>query len=242
MDYNRAFRYIFDDKDWVSKIGLGLLIQMVPILNFAWVGYQVQIVRNVRRNETIILPTWDDLGKKFMDGLMLTLAGMVYALPILLIACLPLALIFVPMLAAENEDLFGALMAGSTLVYFSFFCVIVLYGLALSILAPIMQIHYAKEGTFASCFKVREFFAVLGKHAGTFFTIWIIILGVTMGVSVAVGMVGGIIGWIPLLGQILLVVITMAGTAYGVCFSSHLYGQFAARVFDHTQESIQPAA
>jgi len=45
-----------------------------------------------------------------------------------------------------------------------------------------------------------------------------------------------------LLGQILLVVITMTGTAYGGCFSSHLYGQFAARVFDHTQESIQPAA
>jgi hypothetical protein len=232
MDYNRAFRFIFDDKDWLSKIGLGLLIQMVPILNFAWVGYQVQIIRNVRRNEAIILPTWDDLGKKFTDGLMLALAGILYALPIILIACLPLALIFIPMLAVENEDLFGALMAGSTLIYFSLFCVIFLYALALSILTPIMQIHYAEEGTFASCFKVREFFAVLGKHAGTFFTLWIIIVGVTIGVGIATGMVGGLIGWFPLIGQILLAVVAMTGSAYSVCFSSHLYGQFSTRVFE----------
>jgi hypothetical protein len=232
MDYNRAFRFIFDDKDWLSKIGLGLLIQMVPILNFAWVGYQVQIVRNVRRNEAVILPTWDDLGKKFMDGLMLTLAGMLYALPILIFACLPLALTLVPMLAAGNDDLFTALMAGSTLIYFSFICVIMVYGLGLSILNPMIKIHYAEEGTFASCFKVREFFSVLGKHAGTYFTIWILIIGVSIGVSTAAGIVGGFIGWFPLIGQILLAVIAMAGTAYTVCFSSHLYGQFAARVFD----------
>ncbi len=232
MDYNRAFRFIFDDKDWLSKIGLGLLIQMVPILNFAWVGYQVQIIRNVRRKETIILPTWDDLGKKFMDGLMLALAGMIYALPILLIACLPLALMLIPMLGSGNDDLFTALMAGSTLLFFGLFCLVMLYALALSILTPIMQIYYAEEGTFASCFKVRNFFSTLSKHAGTFFTIWILIIGVSIGVSTATGIVGGMIGWFPVFGQILLAVVVMAGSAYTLCFSSHLYGQFASQVFE----------
>jgi hypothetical protein len=48
---------------------------------------------------------------------------------------------------------------------------------------------------------------------------------------VAIGIVGGILGWIPLLGQLLLFVLGIAGPAYVFYFSSHMYGQFAALVF-----------
>ena len=232
MNFNRAFRYIFDDKDWLTKVGLGLLIMIVPVLNFAWIGYQVQIIRNVRRNEAVVLPTWDDLGKKFMDGLMIVLAGMIYVLPIILVALVPLALLLVPVLASEHQNLFTALMAGSTFVIFCLSCGIILYALALSVLTPIMQIHYAEAGTFAACFKVREFLAVVRKHASTFFTIWLVVLGISLAASTATGMVTGFIVWIPFLGQLLAFVVGLAGSAYALYFSSHLYGQFAALVFD----------
>lgn len=232
MDFNRAFRYIFDDKDWPSKAGLGLVIMMVPVLNFAWIGYQIQIIRNVRRNEAVILPTWDDLGKKFMDGLMITLAGIVYALPILLTAYLPLAFILVPALAGNNEDIFGVLMAGSLLVYFCLMCLFFLYALAISIITPLIKVFYAKEGTFASCFKIRDFFQVLGKHTGLFFTIWLVCIGVNLGVSVAVLSVGMAFGWFPIIGHLALLALSLAGSAYAACFSSHMYGQFSVLAFD----------
>lgn len=232
MNYNNAFRYIFDDKDWLSKAGLGLLIMIVPILNFAWIGYQIQIIRNVRKNEAEILPTWDDLGTKFMDGLMIVLAGLIYSLPIILLACLPLAVMLVPLIATGDQDIFTALMAGGAFVALCLSCVIVLYGLALSVLTPIMQIHYAEEGTFAACFKVREFFSVVQNHASTFFPAWLVVLGIGLAVSVATGMVSGFIGWIPLLGQLLMFILGLAGSAYSLYFSSHVYGQFAALVFN----------
>jgi hypothetical protein len=231
MDFTRAFRYILDDKDWLSKVGLGLLIMAVPILNFAWIGYQVQIIRNVRKNEAVILPTWDDLGKKFMDGLMIVLAGLIYSLPILLVSCLPLAIMLVPALASDNQDLFNVLMTSSMVVYFCLICLFVLYALVISIISPIMRVFYAKEGTFAACFKIREFFQTLSRNAGPFFTIWLVSLGVSIGVSVAVSIVGAVVGWFPIIGQLVLLALGLAGPAYVAYFSSHMYGQFAALVF-----------
>lgn len=231
MNFERAFRYLFDDKDWLSKAGLGLVIMMVPILNFAWIGYQVQIIRNVRKNEAVILPTWDDLGKKFMDGLMIALAGLIYALPILLIACLPMAFILVPALAGGNEDIFSLLVTGSMAVYSCLFCLFMLYALLISLLSPMIQVFYAKEGTFAACFKIQDFFQTLGRYAGPFFTIWLVSLGINIGVSLAISIVGAVVGWVPIIGQLVLLVLGLAGSAYAIFFSSHLYGQFSALVF-----------
>jgi hypothetical protein len=229
MDFTRAFRYIFDDKDWLSKMGLGLVIMIVPVLNFAWFGYQVQIIRNVRDNEEIVLPTWDDLGKKFMDGLMIMLANLIYVLPIFLVACLPLAILVVPALASQDQGSLNALIAGSLLLTSCLLCLVVIYAFALSILSPVILIFYAKEGTFASCFKVREMLLTISQHAGPFFTIWLVSMGVSLGVSLVVGIVGGVLGWIPLLGQLLVLVMSIAGPMYVLYFSSHLYGQFAAQ-------------
>jgi hypothetical protein len=231
MDFNRAFRYIFDDKDWLSKVGLGLLISMVPVLSFAFTGYQVQIIRNVRRHEAVILPTWDDLGKKFMDGLMIVLAGLIYALPVILVACLPLAILVVPALVSQDQGISNALMTGGMMVSFCLLCLVIIYALALSIVTPVVQIFYAKEGTFASCFKVREIIQTITRNSGPFFTMWLVILGVSLGVSMATGIVGGLLGWIPLLGQLIALVLGIGGSAYLLFFSSNLYGQFSVLVF-----------
>ena len=69
MDIGKSFSFAFEDKQWLSKLGLGAVIAMVPILNFAWSGYMVEIIRNVMKNVQEPLPNWDDIGKKFSEGL-----------------------------------------------------------------------------------------------------------------------------------------------------------------------------
>jgi hypothetical protein len=81
MNIGKSFSFPFEDKQWISKLGLGAVITLVPILNFAWTGYIVQLTRNVMNNEQEPLPTWDDIGKKLTEGLILALAGLVYFLP-----------------------------------------------------------------------------------------------------------------------------------------------------------------
>lgn len=93
MDIEKSFTFPFEDKDWLLKLGVGGLITIIPILNFAWSGYLVGIIRNVMSDATEPLPAWEDLGKKFTDGLILFAASLVYALPILIVFVLPLGIL-----------------------------------------------------------------------------------------------------------------------------------------------------
>lgn len=234
MDIGKSFSYPFEDKQWVSKLGLGAVISLVPILNFAMTGYMIGIVRNLINDVQEPLPNWDDLGKKFMDGLMLTLAGLVYALPIILLSCLPLSVMSIPAILSSNGDaqgiadaiagVGGVLLAGMT-------CVFVVYGIVLSVIFPAIYVLYAREGTFASCFKLREVFDIIGKNAGAFFTAWGISLVAGLGVGLVAGTVSSILGLIPCIGWIASIVITLGVGVYIMAIYAHLFGQFGKQAF-----------
>ena len=170
MDIERSFTFPFEDREWPSKLGLGAIISMVPILNFAWSGYLVGILRNVMKNDPQPLPTWDDLGSKFSEGLILFGAGLVYALPILIALCLPLGISAASGLLSGNsnmQDIGQTLTGAGGVLFFCMLGVLLLYGLVLSILYPAILVLFAREGTFASCFKLREAFELISKKCRT---------------------------------------------------------------------------
>lgn len=238
MNAEKSFSYPFEDKDWASKLGLGALISMVPILNFAWSGYLVDIIRNVMSNRPEPLPTWDDLGKKFNEGLILFGAGLIYASPILIAFGLPLALIFSSGFFSENSNTQNIaetmLQAGGVLLY-CFLCMLLLYGLLLSVIYPMILLLFAREGTFASCFKLREAFDLIRKNAGPFFTAWGLSLAASLGVGIIVGFVNMIVGWIPCIGWIIGLILGMGATAYGSAVYAHLFGQFGQSAYEREQ-------
>src|SRR6266540_1239809 len=200
MNIEKSFTYPFEDKQWISKLGLGTVIALVPILNFAWSGYLVGIIRNVMNNAAEPLPTWDDLGKKFSDGLILFGATLVYALPALIALCLPLSIMAFSGLLSGDNDLQGIAQTLGTAGGVLFAClllVFMVYGFALSILYPAILILFAREGTFGSCFKLREAFEMISRNAGPFFTAWAVSLAASFGVSLVFGFLNILISWIP---------------------------------------------
>jgi hypothetical protein len=209
----------------------------VPILNFAMTGYMIGIVRNLMNDVQEPLPNWDDLGKKFMDGLMLILAGLVYALPVIVLSCLPLGVLTIPAILSSNSDAQGiaeALTGVGSVLLVGMSCLFVVYGLALSVIFPAIYVVYAREGTFASCFKLREVFDIIGKNAGAFFTAW----GVSLLAGLVVGLVAGVVnlllGWIPCVGWIISIVITLGIGVYMSMIYSYLFGQFGRQAFGQT--------
>jgi hypothetical protein len=238
MDIGKSFSYPFDDKQWVSKMGLGALISLVPILNFAMTGYMIQIVRNMLNDMQEPLPNWDDLGKKFMDGLMLVLAGLVYALPIIVLSCLPLSIMTIPAIIASGnsdfQDVSNAISGAGGVLLAAMSCLFVIYGLVLSVIFPAIYVNYAKEGTFASCFKLREVFNIIGKNAGAFFTAWGISLVAGLVVGLVAGIVGSILGLIPCIGWIASIIISLGVGVYMMMIYSHLFGQFGKQAFGQT--------
>lgn len=231
MNINKAFSFPFEDKQWISKLGIGAIISMVPILNFAWSGYLVGILRNVVDNEAEPLPNWDNFEKKFMDGLILFGAGLVYSLPILLVICLPMGIMGISGSISGNGDLqdVGEVIAGvGGLLGLCLGGLFFVYAIFLSIVYPAILVVFAREGTFASCFKFRDVMNLISKNAGPFFTAWGISLIAALGVGFVAGIVSAVLGWIPCVGWIAALVISMGSTIYATAVYAHLFGQFGS--------------
>ena len=229
MDIERSFTFPFEDREWPSKLGLGAIISMVPILNFAWSGYLVGILRNVMKNDLQPLPTWDDLGSKFSEGLILFGAGLVYALPLLIALCLPLGISAASGLLSGNsnmQDIGQTLTGAGGVLFFCMLGVLLLYGLVLSILYPAILVLFAREGTFASCFKLREAFELISKNAGPFFTAWAVSLAASLGAGLLVGFVNMVVGFVPCIGWIIGLALSVGSGVYATAVYAHLFGHF----------------
>jgi hypothetical protein len=241
MNIEKSFRFPFEDKQWTSKLGLGALITMVPILNFAWSGYLVDIIRNVMNNTTEPLPSWDDLGQKLSDGLILFAAGLVYASPILILMCLPLSMMaFSDLMAGNNhmDDLTHLISGAGGILFSGLLCLFFLYAIALSVIYPAILVMFSREGTFSSCFKLREAFDMISQNAAPFFTAWGLSLAGGLGVGLVIGMLNLFVGWIPCIGWVASLALSLGSGVYIGTVYAHLFGQFGALVYGNQQLAL----
>jgi hypothetical protein len=241
MNIGKSFSFPFEDKQWITKLGLGALITLVPILNFAWTGYMVGIIRNVMNGSPEPLPNWDDIGKKFMDGILLAVASFVYALPIIVVFCLPLSFMIVPAILSGNTDTQGLAEAiaglGSVLLV-CLSCVFAVYALLLSVIFPAILIIFAREGTLASCFKFREAFNLISKNTSPFLTAWGVNIGLSLAIGFVIGIAQTILNLIPCIGQIASIILTFGVVVYSTSVYGHLFGQFGNIAFGQNQSLV----
>jgi hypothetical protein len=243
MEIGRSFTFPFQDKSWLSKLLIAAVISLVPILNFALVGWMVEIARRVMSHEPEELPGWEDFGKKWMGGLYYTVAAFIYALPVILVVCIMGGVFGALGVASNNnsaQDTINALMAGSGVVVFCLSCLIILYSLLLSVLMPGLMINYAHEENFGSLFKLGVVYNKVRENAGTFFMAWLVAL--VFGILVAIALLGVnlAIGWIPCFGWIAVLLISMIAAPYTSAVNSHLFGQYGDKAYG-TPASISTA-
>ena len=230
MDVGKTLTYTFDDEKWLSKLGLGALFSLVPILNFAWLGYYIEVMRNVTQGKELPLPEWDDVGDKFMKGLIVAVAGFIYALPGLIVFCGALGIMIIPAII-EDQDTQGAIAAVTSIAGLTLICCIGLYFLVFSFVFPAAQLRYSRYGTFQSLFQLGEVFRLISANVSDYLVAWVITLGAGLVVSFAVGAVGAILGWIPCLGQILTWAIATLAGVWASAVTAHLFGQVGAKAF-----------
>ena len=242
MNIGKSFSFVFDDRQWISKLGLGALITFIPILNFAWTGYMVGIIRNVMNNSPEPLPTWDDLGKKLTDGLLLAVASLVYSLPLIIVFCLPMSFMIVPAILSGNTDMQGLVEAVAglgTALFFCLLCVFVVYALALSVIFPAILVIFAREGTLASCFKFRDVFQLIRNNSSPFLTAWAVSVGASIGVSLVVSAAQFVLNFIPCIGTVVAFILTVGIVVYTTAIYGHLFGQFGNLAYGQNQAMTQ---
>jgi hypothetical protein len=224
MQIAKAFSYAFEDPRWPQKLGLGAVIAIVPVLNLAWMGYCIAVMRRVIAGRPDLLPEWDDLGQYFMDGLMLILARLIYALPVILLIIIPGGLGVITALVQQRDvqEVLGMVTGGVGILLL---CVLVLYAVVLSIVYPAVQINFARQKTFGACFQLGQIFHFVFGNAGDFFLAWLVYIGGTLAVGLVVSAVTFLLSWIPCIGQVVLVLVAaLQGVWIGTLYA-FLFGQ-----------------
>ena len=128
----RAFSFMFEDKGWLGKIvigGLFCLLSLVVVGIPFVLGYMLEMTKRSSENKEIPLPEWDNLGDKFIRGLVYFIILLIYCLPGLILYLIP--------------------CVGS-------FCLEPLWCLVVLFVAPYITVKYSLTGNFGDAFQFNE--------------------------------------------------------------------------------------
>jgi hypothetical protein len=232
MDIGKSFSFVFEDKDWVKKLGIGALVSLVPILNFAWTGYTIKLLRNVGDEQDEPLPDWSDFGDKFVKGLILIVAGLIYAIPMFILT-------FGPMIAllsavfSTNGNMQDSLIGAFAGVSFLVLCVALIYGLALSFYFPAVYINFSRKETFGSCFEIGKIIDIIKETIGDYLTAWVIALIMGIGLVILASIAFTILALIPCIGWILNLLLSAFLMVWPMTVVAHLLGQVYANHYGY---------
>jgi len=176
IDFGRAFTFVTEDPDWVSKVLLGGLFSFLSLLlvgAFFVAGYMVRLIRRSARGEERPLPEWDDLGGIFGDGLRAMGIYLAYAFIFFLVpaivGCVAGAMGggIAGVLASgrSSDDAAGALMALGFLIFYG---LILIASLALSIYLPAAFVRFALLDHFEAAFDFRENLAFIRRNLANY--------------------------------------------------------------------------
>lgn len=208
MDVMRALKFPLDDEKWPVKTLVGTLLSFIP---FFGTGYQVTVARRVSQDHDVLLPGTDDLGEVLTDGIMATIAGLIYALPVLPLACL--VGIFSGIV---GESDIGGLVSG--LATLCLMVVALPYSLLASALYWMGIIRYVETGNFSSFVEFRALLQDIRSNLNVLLPL--------LGYTILLGLLGALIS--PLL-LVTCVGIFVVGFYYQVA-TGHLIGQAAQEI------------
>lgn len=225
MDFGKAFTFMFEDPDWLRKLGIGtlvglagilfspLLIGFIPLIML--LGYTLDTLRNVMDGRGRPLPDWEDWGGFLKRGFRLCAALFIWALPIILIA-LPLTV--GGTLTDQNSS--GTEAVGAILITCSS-CLLLLWGLVLALFTPAIYARVARTERFASAFELGKLWSFTRDNIGN--VVIALLLTWVAGLIATVIASLGIIA----LGIGLLVSIPFANL-WQYLVQAHLFGQIGA--------------
>lgn len=154
--FENSFKYVFKDPQWVSKLAVASLFSFltffligIPFLN----GYVVRIIR-WRLQDKDGLPSWEDLGGMFVDGLKIMLISLGYALPILMMA---MGMLVVSLVLGQNEDLAPLII----LLFLPFQGLLMLYSLAMVLIQPWTFYTVASGQPLSSAYHLKPYFKAI---------------------------------------------------------------------------------
>ncbi len=208
MDFGKAFSFVFEDEDWLKKIGITGLIMLIPILGqLAVVGWTIEVTRRVIGNDPKPLPDWDDFMGYLVSGLQVLVIGFIYMLPVIVIQGCTAGLIPLLGQSGGNDD---TLMTVFSILTACLGCITLLYAIVVGLIMPAAIGNFAAKNELKAAFSFGEVFGMVRNNIGAYFMVF---LG-----SIVASFVGS-------LGTIACVIGVIFTYAYAYAIIGHLTGQ-----------------
>lgn len=195
FDIGRPFVYVFEDKDWITKVLIGgavlfgsilfcvALIGLVGLMLIT--GYQRRVALNVADGSDVPLPElFAQPGEDIMNGLKMMAIGFVWILPAILLRLVGVVLMLVITAASGGNNDDAAAAGGMLMIGTS--CLAIPLQIAGSIFAFLGVIRFWDTGELGAGFRVGELIALAKRQ-------WVnclLAFVVMMGAGIAAEMVG----------------------------------------------------
>lgn len=197
--FQEILTYMFKDPNWISKILLGALFGIIPILNFVTFGYALRVIHSVKDDVEFPLPEWGkDFGKYFVDGILMAVISFLYGIPAWILSGIAGGI------GGSSSSAFATLIA----VLFGLLALV--YGIALVFLVQAAYINFAIKGNFGAAFEFGRVIEIVKQHAARL--LFTVILAVIVGILIAI--VTLVLGIIPCIGWLLAWIISFAAAFY----------------------------
>ncbi|MGE5398059.1 MAG: DUF4013 domain-containing protein [Chitinophagales bacterium] len=205
LDYGQSLKYPTEDENWIKKVVIGGLINIVPFVNLISVGYALESMRAGIDGQQV-LPEWDNWGERFVNGLMVAVISLIYML-------VPMAIIVVgTLLGSAGSAMTGSGMAG--LAAFGTTSLIgTLVALVIGFFLPMAIANYVAQGNFGAAFE----FGVIWNRIKSVMNDYII----TFVIYIVAFFILGLLNVIPILGFIIM----LLGSFYLLTVFNNIFGQ-----------------
>lgn len=191
MDIGRTISYIFEDEKWVTKVLIGGLVLMIPIIGqLVLIGYMLKTAQNVARGVERPLPEWGEFGDILMRGLYGFIISLVYMLPYIIVYGIFACAMGGFSAAMEGNEDPSALIGGLA-------CVMMPIMLLLAFLGGLMSYagwaRYIATDQLSEAFKFGEVFAMVRNNLGLFLMA-VVVVGILSSIVAMLGIIAIFIG------------------------------------------------
>lgn len=223
MDFGKAFTFMFEDPDWLKKLGIGTLVGLVglvlsPVLIglvplIALLGYTVDVIRNVMAGREHPLPEWEDWSGFLSRGFKVLAALFVWSLPAILLS-IPMAIGG----AMLDQGNLGQSEAIGIMILVCGGCLLFLWALFVTLLSPAIYVRIAATDRFSSAFDLSRMWAFTRDNLGN------VIIALLL--LIVVGVIASFVAGLGLLALVIGILITIPfATLWQYLVQAHLFGQ-----------------
>ena len=174
FDFGKPFTYVFDDPEWVTKVGIGGLFYLAGFLIVGWffiLGYVARTARNIIAGHPRPLPEWENLGEFFNEGLRLFGVLLLYIFPAIALS----VAFLIPAGILGSIDNEGVAAVGGALTS-CFSCLLVPFVLAFAFFLPASLLFAAVEQRFGAAFELGRIWAFIKANIGNYLLAYVVYL------------------------------------------------------------------